>query len=233
MSTTESRESYSRLAQAEWQTGVSQTRTPRCRAWRSARVRQRVPKASKDRGKAFYPPRWNPSRMAEPQDLLHRSRFLAKTVLVGAAVLLVLLVAIPFVVSHQSLPEPIIVFVSLFILIAALVAGTAAAYLFMSRSPTGPPLGPVPIARPGGSAPAPTGPELEDLVIRLLDGDERRLMRVILEHRGDVLQRDLIGATAFSDAKVSRLLDRLEERGLVVRERQGMTNRVRLTLRQK
>lgn len=171
--------------------------------------------------------------MAQPDELVHRTRFLAETVLVGAAILLVLLVAIPFVVPHQSLPEPIIVFVSLFILIAALVAGTAAAYLFMSRVPAAPPSVPVPAVAPLAPGPAPTGPELEDLVLRLLDGDERRLMRVIVESRGDIFQRDLVTATAFSDAKVSRLLDRLEERGLVIRERQGMTNRVRLTLRQK
>ncbi len=171
--------------------------------------------------------------MAQPPDMLRRSRFLAKTVLAGAAALLVLLVAIPFVVNHQSLPEPIIVFVSLFILIAALVAGTAAAYLFMSRLPATQQSDVGAPALPEGQGAASTPPELEDLVIRLLDGDERRLMRVIVQSRGDVLQRDLVTATGFTGAKVSRLLDRLEERGLVVRERQGMTNRVRLTLRQK
>jgi hypothetical protein len=69
---------------------------------------------------------------AEPPS--NPSRLLARVVLVGAAVLLVFLVAIPFVVPHQSLPEAIIVFVSVFILIAALIAGTAGAYLFLSRS---------------------------------------------------------------------------------------------------
>lgn len=168
--------------------------------------------------------------MAQPQVLLHRSRFLAKTVLAGAAALLVLLVAIPFVVPHQSLPEPIIVFVSLFILIAALVAGTAAAYLLMTRIPAPQPPGAQPSPAPVARVPPPATPDVEALVLRLLDGDERRLMRVILQSRGEALQRDLVVATAFSDAKVSRLLDRLEERGLVVRERQGMTNRVRLIL---
>ncbi len=171
--------------------------------------------------------------MTQADELVRRTRFLAKTVLVGAAILLVLLVAIPLVVPHQSLPEPIIVFVSLFILIAALVAGTAAAYLFMSRMPATPPSTPAPLSAPSSSGPTPGAQELEDLVLRLLDGDERRLMRVILESSGDILQRDLVAATAFSDAKVSRLLDRLEERGLVVRERRGMTNRVRLTLPQR
>lgn len=169
--------------------------------------------------------------MAQAGDLVHRSRFLAETVLVGAAVLLVLLVAIPFVVPHESLPEPIVVFVSLFILIAALVAGIAAAYLFMSRVPTGPAISAGPAMAPLGPSPPPGGPELEALILRLLDGDERRLMRAIVDAHGELLQRDLVAATTFSDAKVSRLLDRLEQRGLVVRERQGMTNRVRLTLK--
>lgn len=147
----------------------------------------------------------------------------------GTVALLVLLVAIPLIVPHESLPEPVIVFVSIFILIAALIAGIAAAYMFLTRVQAAPPPPtPAPAAPDTGSA---TAPELEDLAIRLLDGDERRLLRVIVEARGEILQRDLVRVTAFSDAKVSRLLDRLQERGLVVRERHGMTNRVRLTLK--
>ena len=170
--------------------------------------------------------------MAQAQALLPRSRLLAKAVLVGTAVLLVLLVAIPFIVPHQSLPEAIIVFVSIFILIAALIAGTAAAYLFMTRAQSAAPLEPPQPPMIAEPTPAASRPELEDLALRLLDGDERRIIRMLMDARAPVLQRDLVAATAFSDAKVSRLLDRLEERGLLVRERQGMANRVRLTLRQ-
>lgn len=166
--------------------------------------------------------------MTQPPDLIGRTRFLAKTVLFGTVALLVLLIGTFLVVNHASMPETIIIFWGLFILIAALIAGVAAAYLFLARSQVSPgPSAPAPPAPP-----APDSPELEDLAVRLLDGDERRLMRVIVEAKGDILQRDLVRITAFSDAKVSRLLDRLQERGLVVRERQGMSNRVRLTLRQ-
>ncbi len=169
--------------------------------------------------------------MSGPPVSTHRSRLLAEAVLVGTAALLVLLIVTFLVVPHESMPEPIIIFWGLFILIAALIAGTAGAYLFLGRAPpaAAPPPSPAmeaPAADPGASA-----PELEEFALRLLDGDERRLMRAIVQARGNVLQRDLVAATAFSDAKVSRLLDRLEGRGLVVRERQGMANRVRLTLR--
>ncbi len=171
--------------------------------------------------------------MARPADLASRTRFLVQVVLLGTVVLLVLLISTFFIVPHETMAEPIIVFWGIFILIAALIAGIAVAYLFQSRTqiPT--------LAAPrepdvaATSKPGPvSAPELEDLAIRLLDGDERRLMRVIVEAKGDILQRDLVRVTAFSDAKVSRLLDRLEERGLVVRERQGMSNRVRLTLKE-
>lgn len=174
--------------------------------------------------------------MVQPSDLVDRTRFLVKVVLVGTVVLLVLLISIFLIVPHETMAEPIIVFWGIFILIAALIAGIALAYLFQTRvqmGPAGPDSlrGPAPEAAEAipGTASA---PELEDLAIRLLDGDERRLMRVIVEAKGDILQRDLVRVTAFSDAKVSRLLDRLEERGLVVRERKGMANRVRLTLKE-
>ena len=174
--------------------------------------------------------------MAQPADSPHRTRTLALAVLAGTVALLILLIAIPLVVPHQSLPEPIIVFVSIFILIAALIAGIALAYLLLARPPA-------PQAPPGaapergaradlGVPGSPPNPAFQDLAIRLLDGDERRLLRVIVEAKGDILQRDLVRITAFSEAKVSRLLDRLGERGLVRRERHGMTNRVRLTLDQ-
>ncbi len=167
--------------------------------------------------------------MPHPSELVGRTRFLAKAVLLGAVALLVLLIATFLVVNHASMPEMIIIFWGLFILVAALIAGIAAAYLFLARAQAT--AGPIPT--PGAMAPsAVTAPELENLAVRLLDGDERRLLRVIVEAHGDILQRDLVRVTSFSDAKVSRLLDRLQERGLVVRERQGMTNRVRLTLRQ-
>lgn len=163
--------------------------------------------------------------MAAPADLVHRTRLLVKAVLVGTVVLLALLLSTFLLVPHQEMPETVILFWGLFILLAGLIAGIAAAYLFMSRAQ-------VPPAPVGGASEDAMGPEMEDLAIRLLDGDERRLMRVIVQAKGDILQRDLVRITTFSDAKVSRLLDRLQERGLVVRERQGMANRVRLTLRQ-
>jgi uncharacterized membrane protein len=65
------------------------------------------------------------------------------------------------------------------------------------------------------------------LAANLLDGDEKTLFKEILDNDG-ILQRDLILKTGFSEPKVSRLLDRLERRGLIIRRRDGMGNRILL-----
>ena len=64
--------------------------------------------------------------------------------------------------------------------------------------------------------------------MRLLDEDERRMYLELRDHGGQMFQRDLVALRIFSKAKVTRVLDKLEAKGLVVREAHGMTNRVRL-----
>ena len=61
----------------------------------------------------------------------------------------------------------------------------------------------------------------------ILDGDEKILFQKIVDNDG-LLQRELILDTDFSEPKVSRLLDKLERRGLIIRKRDGMGNRVML-----
>ena len=68
-------------------------------------------------------------------------------------------------------------------------------------------------------------------LVKLLDEDERRMYLEIRERGGELLQRDLVALGTFSKSKVTRVLDKLERKGLVVRERHGMTNRVRLVTR--
>jgi uncharacterized membrane protein len=53
------------------------------------------------------------------------------------------------------------------------------------------------------------------LVLRLLTGDERTMFRAIVESGGEALQKDLILKTKMSDAKVSRVLDKLVEKGVL------------------
>lgn len=93
---------------------------------------------------------------------------------------------------------------------------------------------------PQAAAPAPVtgkGVPVEEavarenyLVLRLLTGDERIMFKAIMDSGGEALQKDLILRTKMSNAKVSRLLDRLEEKGVATKERHGSTNKVRIKL---
>jgi uncharacterized membrane protein len=71
-------------------------------------------------------------------------------------------------------------------------------------------------------------PEREVVLRSPMTEDESRLYEMIAESGGEMLQMNIVSSEVFSKAKVTRLLDKLEKRGLVVRERHGMTNRVRL-----
>lgn len=99
-------------------------------------------------------------------------------------------------------------------LIVPLAALAGAGYLFL-RIPRPLATGPVPAVA------SPTS-------LRLLDDDERRLYELVAQRAGDVAQGDLVGLSGFSKAKVSRVIDRLERKGLVVRVRRGMGNHVLL-----
>ncbi len=74
-----------------------------------------------------------------------------------------------------------------------------------------------------------TREDLHNLTLKLLNGDERKMYRLIMEGGGSVLQKDLVARGMFSGAKVTRLLDKLENKGLIVRERYGSTNRIRIS----
>ncbi len=90
---------------------------------------------------------------------------------------------------------------------------------------------PPPAVVPGTADPALAvpAPVPEPTLVKLLDQDERRMYLEIRDHGGAMLQRDLVASRMFSKAKVTRVLDKLEAKGLVVREAHGMTNQVRLT----
>ncbi len=68
-------------------------------------------------------------------------------------------------------------------------------------------------------------------LLKSLGHDENTVFRVITDSGGAVLQREIIERTGFSKAKVSRILDRLEVKGLVERRRSGMSNLVILRRR--
>ena len=62
--------------------------------------------------------------------------------------------------------------------------------------------------------------------LRLLDGYKRRVFSEIVEAGGEILQSDLPTQTHFSKAKITRILNYLENKDLITRKSCGMTNKV-------
>jgi len=61
-------------------------------------------------------------------------------------------------------------------------------------------------------------------VMSTLDNDEKNVLQKIIESQGTIFQSDLVEKTKFNKVKVTRILDRLEGKGLIERKRRGMTN---------
>ncbi len=132
------------------------------------------------------------------------------------------------------------------LIVSIVILAVAAVLLLRARSvrappvaaigaPAAAPLGTVPAGTPTGptegapaATPSPTPAVPEPTLVKLLSVDERRMYLELRDHGGAMYQRDLVALGIFSKAKVTRVLDKLEAKGLVVREAHGMTNRVRL-----
>ncbi len=66
--------------------------------------------------------------------------------------------------------------------------------------------------------------EFEAVDISKLDEEENKIYQIIKAKEGSVFQSDLLRETGFSKVKVTRILDKLELKGIVERKRRGMTN---------
>jgi len=65
-----------------------------------------------------------------------------------------------------------------------------------------------------------------NFALRLLDGDQKMVFSLIVESGGEILQSELVRRTGFSRAKITRILNELEFKGLIIRRRYGMTNKI-------
>jgi len=63
-------------------------------------------------------------------------------------------------------------------------------------------------------------------IVKGLHGDEKKVYEIIMREGGSIFQSDLVLKSGYSKVKVSRILDRLEVKGLVERRRRGMANLV-------
>ena len=66
--------------------------------------------------------------------------------------------------------------------------------------------------------------KLQNKIIRTLKPEEGKIYNIINDAEGAIFQAELVEKSGYSKVKVSRILDRLEGRGIVERKRRGMTN---------
>lgn len=66
--------------------------------------------------------------------------------------------------------------------------------------------------------------EFKDVDISKLDPDEKTVYDLVKQKEGSAYQTDLIKETGFSKVKITRVLDKLELKGIIERKRRGMTN---------
>ncbi len=61
-------------------------------------------------------------------------------------------------------------------------------------------------------------------VVKNLEGDEKKIYELIGNSDGLIFQNELVERSGMNKVKVTRLLDKLETKGLVERRRRGMSN---------
>ncbi len=64
----------------------------------------------------------------------------------------------------------------------------------------------------------------EKILMPKLSGDQKTIYDIIIESGGSCLQGEIVEKSKINKVKVSRILDKLEMRGLIERRRHGMSN---------
>tara|TARA_Y100000310_G_scaffold268673_1_gene281382 strand:- start:3542 stop:4015 length:474 start_codon:yes stop_codon:yes gene_type:complete len=61
-------------------------------------------------------------------------------------------------------------------------------------------------------------------LLEATEGEEQHIIQFIINHEGSAYQSDLVKELKLSKVKTTRLLDKLEGKGMIERKRRGMTN---------
>ena len=69
----------------------------------------------------------------------------------------------------------------------------------------------------------------KEITLQFLEADERKVVEVLLEAKGIILQKEISWKTGFSRVKTHRVLTRLIRRGVVTAEKYYNTNKIVLS----
>jgi len=67
-----------------------------------------------------------------------------------------------------------------------------------------------------------------EMVIPLLKGDEKKVFQEIIDAKGEMLQNALVLKTDMTKVRMTRTLASLESKNLILKERHGLTNKIKL-----
>jgi len=67
-----------------------------------------------------------------------------------------------------------------------------------------------------------------EMIIPLLKGEEKKVFSEILNSNGEILQNSLVLKLRLSKVKITRILSSLENKQLIIKERHGLTNKIKL-----
>lgn len=67
-----------------------------------------------------------------------------------------------------------------------------------------------------------------EMVVPLLKGDEKRIFQDIIDAKGEMLQNALVLKTGTTKVRMTRALASLENKNLILKERHGLTNKIKL-----
>ncbi|OYT43193.1 MAG: hypothetical protein B6U88_01710 [Candidatus Aenigmarchaeota archaeon ex4484_56] len=62
--------------------------------------------------------------------------------------------------------------------------------------------------------------------LSFLENDEKEVIKTILNFSGEITQRKLCELTGFNKVKISRILNKFENKKIIQREKYGMTNKI-------
>ncbi len=113
--------------------------------------------------------------------------------------------------NYYELPQVLLLVVSSFLI------GSTTLYLFFASKEEQPS--------------HPTMKEEYGTILHLLKGDERTLFSELKNNNGEMVQSSLVQKTGLSKVAVTRALAKLEHKNLVVKERYGLTNKVKLKIK--
>jgi uncharacterized membrane protein len=66
-----------------------------------------------------------------------------------------------------------------------------------------------------------------DLILPLLKDDERKVVHIIKENNGEILQNELVLKLGHSKVRITRILSSLERKQIIQRHRHGLTNSIK------